>query len=707
MHENSMDELEGRIIQVKRIALATAASLGSANAVLMAMYNSDPVIIISNMIIALILLGSMVSMKMYPLSTKPHIVIVYMAAMYFFLLFCMGVGNGYAAMWSLIIPMFTFYIRGFREGLYIAVVYFILSLCCIGAAYVLPGILYPYSFDFVIRYTLIYILILMVSAAYQYSNNKLQVLLEEKARIAKNASDAKGRFLANMSHEIRTPLNGVIGFTELLLRTPLNNTQKKYVEYANISGNSLLDVINDILDFSKIESGKLEIEKIQTNVVEILEETADIMKYHTRKKGLELLLDIPADIEQYAEFDPLRLKQIIINLLYNAVKFTETGEVELKLEFSPAKEGVGKYRFSVRDTGIGVDEEEKENIFRAFSQEDDSFTRKFGGTGLGLYISNMLAEKMGSTIHITSTPGRGTTFYFTIETPYTSSGHMGPASLRPILRTVLIIDDNASAGRIMKKRIRHWGIGCTCCEDLVSACAVLEIHSFDLLIADYSMLTVDDPACMDLIRRKNHFHGDTLPVILMLESFDDYDRMSHCTLSGVVSTIEKPVKTGDLYQKICTVNTAATDNFTRVSETPGNSLTDESGRLSKKVLIVEDNELNMNLLSTIIQKQYPEVELFYAENGIEAVNAVKENNVDLILMDIHMPLMDGFEAAEKIRQWETGREGALSIPILALTAGATEEEKQKSVDHKMDYFITKPIRAEQLHSILETYLQNT
>ena len=386
---------------------------------------------------------------------------------------------------------------------------------------------------------------LLVNVSKRAESEKMLMTAKEQAEAANRA---KSEFLANMSHEIRTPLNSVIGFTELLNKTPLNISQKKFVENANISAQSLLEIINDILDFSKIEAGKLELSPIKINIVEIAEQVCEMVKYQAIQKGLELLLNIQPNLPVYGIADPIRIKQILVNLMSNALKFTEKGEVELKVSYEPENQDYGRYTFTVRDTGIGITQEEQKRLFRAFTQADSSTTRRFGGTGLGLVISNHLAEKMGDRIHMKSLWGKGSEFSFSITTKIFEINTSGNYRVQNIKR-VLIVDDNYNNREILQRTLESWGIEALTCKDGFEALKIIKTSApFEVMIIDYKMPLINGIDTIRMLRSESSPVKTKLPVIIMCSSDDDSLINEESRRSGMIYKLVKPVKTGELFE---------------------------------------------------------------------------------------------------------------------------------------------------------------
>ncbi|MDG5814676.1 PAS domain S-box protein [Chitinispirillales bacterium ANBcel5] len=524
---------------------------------------------------------------------------------------------------------------------------------------------------------------------------------------AETANKAKSEFLANMSHEIRTPLNGVIGFTDLLKDTPLTSAQKQYVDKANVSGHALLGIINDILDFSKIEAGMMELEVIRTDLIELMENSVDIIKYAASRKNLEVLLNIDSTMPRFAMVDPVRLKQIFANLLGNAIKFTENGEVELKVTYQEKQKNYGKLAFSVRDTGIGITEAQREKLFKAFSQADSSTTRKFGGTGLGLIISDMIAKKMGSKINITSTHGEGTTFYFDLYTETDKGNKQNSTTLKHIKRC-LIIDDNENNRLILKHMLSKWRIASETCSSGLEAIKLLEEASspFDVIISDYNMPHMNGMETIRVIREKLKLTSDIQSVILLHSSSEEALLRKQCDEMGVRFRLTKPVKSDDLFSYLCNLHDS---NLT--TENRKQSTVSDVAQTSKKaqtegtfkILIAEDVPLNKIMLTAMLGGLYPNAIVFEAQNGLETVKLYNDQNPDLILMDVQMPEMDGLEATKEIRRQE--EQTKKHVPIVALTASALKEERDKCLSTGMDDFLTKPIQQEKLASVINDFIR--
>ncbi|HEX3024670.1 MAG TPA: ATP-binding protein, partial [Chitinophagaceae bacterium] len=425
----------------------------------------------------------------------------------------------------------------------------------------------------------------------------LELELIDARKKAESASKAKSEFLSNMSHEIRTPLNSVIGFSDLLMKSNLTEGQQQYTSAVYHSANSLLDIINEILDFSKIEAGKLEVENIKTDIIEVGYHIADVISFQSHKKNLELLLNIGVDIPRFIWADGVRLRQILINLLGNAVKFTMQGEIELKIEtiqiFNDHKR---KIRFSVRDTGVGISPENQKKVFEAFSQEDSSVTRKFGGTGLGLTISKKLVHLMGGTLLLDSTVGKGSTFYFDLIVETQEGDTIDWENLKGY-NNILIVDDNANNRLILKDMLAMKSIACDEAEN--AEIALQKIYSgnkYDVVLMDYQMPVMDGLIAIEKIREK--FTAQQLPIMLLHSSADDFVINEACSKFDVYQHLTKPLKMQDVFEALSKLkynNTQAEIKHNKIQHKKEKVNTDRF-----KVLVADDNNFNILLIRTIL-----------------------------------------------------------------------------------------------------------
>ena len=543
------------------------------------------------------------------------------------------------------------------------------------------------------------------------SNEDLKREIDERQRIedelvaardiALEAAHAKSEFLASMSHEIRTPLNAIIGMAELLSETQLDESQQDYVQMFQTAGDTLLDTINDILDISKLEAGQLSLEGIEFDLRELVDNTARVLAVRAREKGLELNCSIAPDVATALVGDPSRLGPVITNLLGNAIKFTDSGEVALHVENDPEANEDGVLRFTVTDSGIGIPPEKLEAIFESFVQGDSSTTREYGGTGLGLTISRRLVELMGGKVWVESEVGKGSKFCFTACFELQTGAKVGlagdPAELAG--RKVLIVDDHDTNREFVQAMVAAWGASTVEASNGYQALAELDAagknsEPFDLLILDQRMPGMDGLEVATLIHKDQRL---ACTVIMMLAPDAGADEISRFQDLGITCCLTRPVEQSELLQAIRTTNDPVNGTAEDLSSANGVATLEDR---SLSILLVDDALANRKLVQAYLKATPHRVDI--AENGEVAVRKFVSGNYDLVLMDMQMPVMDGYTATKAIRKWQTGI-GISPTPIVALTAYALREEVQKCLDVGCTAHLAKPIKKALLLDTIHQY----
>ena len=535
----------------------------------------------------------------------------------------------------------------------------------------------------------------------QETTQKLENTVQELHRakkVAEDATKAKSSFLANMSHEIRTPLNGIIGMADLMLQDELSELQRERLLDLRNSGESLLEIINEILDISKIEAEKLELENVKFNIRELLEKVVRLLSVKTLKTNIELVASITPDSPNSLKGDPTRLRQVLINLLGNAIKFTNEGEIGVDIVKKKEDENTVTLEFNIFDTGIGIPKEKQPKLFESYEQADKSTSRQYGGTGLGLPISKKIVELMGGTLDLESEEGKGTRFYFSIDFP--KAEEQEPVcelqlGAKDEKLKVLVIDDNETSRSIIKSYLDFWSFNTHLVGSTEEAKEKLQENEYDVIFVDTVMPDIESTDDMQ------RFYEDTLSqsnayIVIMPPSKSAVNLSIYADM-GLEKHIYKPVLQQDLKEILISLFKVPTEE--EAAETKSKEQAQEATSSGIKILLAEDQKINRKIVSGLLSKYNWEIE--EAVNGEDALNKAINSNFDIVLMDVQMPQMDGYEATRRIREKEN--ETGKHLPIIAMTAHAMKGDKEKCLAAGMDHYLAKPINTEDVVKIIREY----